>query len=452
MAKDMTMGNPLKLILFFSIPVFLGSLFQQFYSMIDTFIVGRYISENALAAVGASGAIVFLVLGFAFGITQGFGVVIAKIYGAKDFQKLKHFVAMSMELTIFVSIFLTAIFAGQSMNLLKLMNTPSNIIDAANTYVLIIYFGIIVTMLYNACASILRGIGDSKTPLYFLIFSSFLNIVFDLIFILKFDLNVAGAAYATILTQGIAAIISLVYSFTKYEFLRPQLSDFYFDFSAYLQLLKVGLSMAMNYSIIAIGVMFLQSGVNHFGSSAVAAFTAASKVENFGTLAMPALGAGAATYIAQNLGAQKYQRIVDGMKKTLFMGFFITIFSILFYAFLSKTIVKLFIPEITNETMVFATSYLYTSAWFLPFLQAIFIFRNALQAIGNQIIPVISGIVELAFRYLSINLLLIPYGYWAIRLAEPSAWFGAGVLTIIYYYRWEKKLKIKIKSLNNNIS
>jgi len=444
MAKDMTVGNPFKLILFFSIPVFLGNLFQQFYSMVDTFIVGRYIGENALAAVGASGAIVFLVLGFAFGITQGFGVIIARIYGAKDYRRLKHFVAMSLELTIVVSLILTSVFVGQSMNLLKLMNTPSNIIDTANSYVIIIYLGIIVTMFYNACASILRGIGDSKTPLYFLIISSFLNIIFDLIFILKFDLNVAGAAYATILTQAISAVISLIYTFTKYEFLRPSLQDFYPDFNSYIELLKVGLSMAMNYSIIAVGVMFLQSGVNHFGSGAVAAFTAASKVENLGTLAMPALGAGAATYIAQNLGAKKYQRIIDGVRKSILMGLVITIFSILFYAFLSEPIVGLFIPGISSETMFYASSYLYTSALFLIFLQAIFIFRNALQAIGNQIIPVISGVVELLLRYLSISLLLAPFGYWAIRLAEPLAWSGAGLLTIYFYFRWEKQLKKKI--------
>ena len=441
MARDMTKGNPLKLIFFFAIPVLLGNLFQQFYSIVDTLIVGRILGEDSLAAVGSSGAIVFLVLGFAFGITQGFGVIIARVYGAKKFEELKKSVANSFILTILASIILTLVFVDQSTNLLKLMNTPANIIDEADIYIKTIYYGIIATMFYNATASILRGIGDSKTPLYFLIFSSFLNIALDLLFIIQFKLGVQGAALATVLSQGISAIIAISYMFKKYEFLRPELKYFKVDIQVCAKLLEVGISMAINYSVIAIGVMFLQSGVNQFGSSAVAAFTAATKLENLATQAMPALGAGIATFSAQNLGAKQYDRIFEGVKTSVFMGIIVSLFSIAIYVLFTKSIVRLFIPDITSESMVYATKYLYTCSYFTIFLQFVFIFRNVLQSIGNQIIPVISGVLELLARFIVIYYFLDSIGYMAVALAEPIAWVFAALINIVFYYSWQKNIQ-----------
>ena len=277
MEKDMTSGSPLKLIFWFSIPVLLGNIFQQFYNMADAIIVGRLLGEDALAAVGATGSIMFLVLYFAIGIAQGFGVMVAQAYGAKNETLLKHYVALSILLTLIISVVVTAITVPTSRLMLTAMQTPANILDMADSYVKIIFLGIIATMFYNSASSILRGIGDSKTPLYFLVFSSVLNIILDYCFIRFFHMGTDGAAYATVLAQGISAILCFAYMFWRFEILRTHRSDYYFDKQGVWDLMRIGLPMALNFSITAVGTMILQSAVNAFGSSVVASFTAAMK-------------------------------------------------------------------------------------------------------------------------------------------------------------------------------
>ena len=229
MTKDMTSGSPLKMILLFSIPVLLGNLFQQFYNMVDTIIVGRYLGEKALAAVGSTGSIMFLVLGFAMGIAQGFGVMVSQAFGARDFKRLRHYVALAFILTVIVSVFLTVPTVAASRQFLIWMNTPKDILDMADDYIKVIFGGIILTMFYNVTAGILRGIGDSKTPLYFLILSSFLNVVLDFFLIVTVKLGTAGAAYATIISQGVSAVLCLVYMIWKFEILRTTRKDYYLD-------------------------------------------------------------------------------------------------------------------------------------------------------------------------------------------------------------------------------
>ena len=295
MKKDMTVGNPMKNILLFSIPVLLGNLFQQIYNMVDTVIVGQYLGEEALAAVGSTGCLMFLVLGFANGIAQGFGVMIAHAFGARDEKLLRHDVALSILLTIIISVILTVPTVLASRQLLIWMKTPENILDLADQYIRVIFAGIICTMAYNTAAGILRGIGDSKTPLYFLLFSSFLNIFLDIFLIVVVKLGTAGAAYATIIAQAIAAVLCFIVMFRKHEILRTSRGDYYMDYYETKRMLSVGIPMALNYSITAVGTMILQSAVNVFGSSVVAAFTAASKVSNIATQTMPTLGTAMAT-------------------------------------------------------------------------------------------------------------------------------------------------------------
>lgn len=259
MTKDMTTGSSLKIILLFSIPVLLGNLFQQFYNMVDTIIVGRYLGEDALAAVGSTGCIMFLVLGFATGIAQGFGVMISHAFGAKDFRLLKHYVALSLILTVIVSAILTIPTVAASRLFLVWMHTPDNILSMADAYIKVIFAGIILTMLYNVSAGILRGIGDSKTPLYFLIISSILNLVLDLLFIVVLKAGTAGAAYATIIAQGISAILCFIHMFRQFEILRTTKADYYLDRPGVINMLSIGIPMALNYSITAIGTMILQS-------------------------------------------------------------------------------------------------------------------------------------------------------------------------------------------------
>ena len=407
MTKDMTTGSSLKIILLFSIPVLLGNLFQQFYNMVDTIIVGRYLGEDALAAVGSTGCIMFLVLGFATGIAQGFGVMIPTVAASRLF--------------------------------LVWMHTPDNILSMADAYIKVIFAGIILTMLYNVSAGILRGIGDSKTPLYFLIFSSILNVVLDLLFIIVLKAGTAGAAYATIIAQGISAILCFIHMFRQFEILRTTKADYYLDRPGVINMLSIGITMALNYSITAIGTMILQSAVNVFGSSVVASFTAASKVNNIATQTMPTLGTAMATYCGQNLGAGKYDRIFDGMRK----GFFICIAAAAIGAaiciFGGEFIVSWFVSNPSDEIFSYAMMYLKTVSWFFLPLAMIFLYRNALQGLGEGLVPMLSGVIELVCRFVAIALLQKPLGYQGICLADPAAWVGAGIPLMITYIIWKSK-------------
>lgn len=439
MTKDMTSGNPLKIILLFSVPVLLGNLFQQFYNMVDTIIVGRYLGEEALAAVGSTGCLMFLVLGFANGIAQGFGVMVSHAFGAKDFRLLKHYVALSLMLTVIVSVLLTIPTVAASRQLLLWMHTPENILMLADNYIKVIFAGIILTMFYNVLSGILRGIGDSKTPLYFLIFSSVLNIVLDVFLIVTVKLGTAGAAYATIIAQGVSAVLCFFYMFHKFEILRTSREDYYIDAVGVRNMLSVGIPMALNYSITAVGTMIMQSAVNVFGSSVVAAFTAASKVTSIATQTMPTLGTAFATYCGQNLGAGKYKRIYEGMKQ----GFFLCLFAAAAGAFIcifgGKFIVSWFVSNPSEEIFTYAMQYLTIASWFYIPLAMIFLYRNALQGLNEGLVPMLSGVIELVCRFAVIVLIPKSSGFFGVCFADPAAWVGAGIPLLITYLLWKHK-------------
>ena len=444
MAKNMTEGNPLKIILLFSVPVLLGNLFQQFYNMVDTIIVGQYLGEEALAAVGSTGCLMFLVLGFANGIAQGFGVMISHSYGAKDYKLLKHYVALSLLLTVAISVILTTITVSGSRLLLLWMNTPENIFELANNYIQVIFAGIILTMGYNVAAGILRGIGDSKTPLYFLILSSFLNIFLDVFLIVVIPLGTAGAAYATIISQGISALLCYIYMFRKFDVLKLHRDDIYVDLVGVINILSVGIPMALNYSITAIGTMIFQSAANVFGSGVVAAYTAASKVSNIATQTLPTLGTAMATYCAQNLGAGKVHRIFDGMKQAFFLCIVTAALAAAICTLGGRFIVSWFINNPSEEVFSYAMQYLYTISWFMLPLAWIFAYRNALQGLNQGFVPMISGIVELVSRYAVILLFAKPFGYAGVCFADPAAWVTTGVLLMVTYFLWKRKIEKRL--------
>lgn len=441
MTKDMTTGSPLKIILLFSIPVLLGNLFQQFYNMVDTIIVGQYLGEEALAAVGSTGCLMFLVLGFANGTAQGFGVMISHAFGAKDFRLLKHYVALSLVLTVIISLVLTIPTAAASRQLLLWLNTPENILVMADQYIKVIFGGILLTMAYNVASGILRGIGDSKTPLYFLILSSVLNIVLDLFFIVTVKLGTAGAAYATVIAQGVSAVLCFLYMFRKFDILKVTRKDFYLDLKGVVHMLSIGIPMALNYSITAIGAMILQSAINVFGSSVVAAFTAASKVSNISTQTMPTLGTAMATYCGQNLGAGKYDRIYDGMKKGFFICLGTAAFAAVFCIFAGPFIVGWFVSSPSNEILAYAMQYLKIISWFFVPLALIFLYRNALQGLNRGLIPMLSGLVEMFCRVGVIFLIPKSAGFFGICFADPAAWVGAAIPLLVTYILWERKMK-----------
>ncbi|MDD6307143.1 MAG: MATE family efflux transporter [Clostridiales bacterium] len=443
MTKDMTNGNPLKIILLFSIPVLLGNLFQQFYNMVDTIIVGRYLGEDALAAVGSTGCLMFLVLGFANGIAQGFGVMISHAFGAKDYRLLKHYVALSLMLTVIVSLLLTIPTVAASRLLLLWMNTPENIVAMADSYIKVIFAGIIFTMSYNVVSGILRGIGDSKTPLYFLIFSSVLNIILDIFLIVTVNLGTAGAAYATIIAQGVSAVFCFIYMFRKFDILRTSRDDYYLDARGVKNMLSIGIPMALNYSITAIGTMILQSAINVFGSSVVAAFTAACKVNNIATQPMPTLGTAMATYCGQNLGAGRYDRISEGMKQGFFLCIGTAVFAAVFCIFGGEFVVSWFVSNPSEEIFTYAMQYLTTISWFFLPLGMIFLYRNALQGLNEGLIPMLSGIIEMICRIGVILLVPTEIGFIGVCFADPAAWIGAGLPLFITYLVWKKQHCIK---------
>lgn len=445
MRKDMMIGNPMKIILLFSIPVLLGNLFQQFYNMVDTVIVGQYLGEEALAAVGSTGCIMFLVLGFANGIAQGFGVMVSHAFGAKDFKRLQHYVALSLMLTAIVSAVLSVITVIGSRQLLLWLNTPENIVGLADSYIRVIFGGILCTMAYNVASGILRGIGDSKTPLYFLIFSSALNIVLDIFLIVVVKMGTAGAAYATVISQGVAAVLCFIVMFRKHDILRTSREDYYWDNQGILRMLSIGIPMALNYSITAIGTMILQSAVNVFGSSTVAAFTAASKVSSIATQTFPTLGTAMATYCGQNLGAGKYKRIYQGMRQAFYLCFVAAAIAALICCCAGPFMLKWFISNPSTETMSAAMQYLYAISGFMIPLGWIFIYRNGLQGLDHGFIPMLSGVVELVSRFAVIAVAAKPCGYLGVCFADPAAWLVTGIMLLIAYLVWKRQTVASVR-------
>lgn len=314
MERDMTVGSPSKIIWNFTVPIFIGNIFQQFYSMVDTVIVGKFVGTKALAAVGSTGTINFLILGFLMGMTAGFTVLTSQRFGAGDMAGMRKTVGSAAILSAAVSILMTVVSMAFMKPLMILMHTPEDIFDDAYAYIMIICAGIVAQVLYNILAGILRALGNSKTPLYFLIFSALLNIVLDLVFIIVFHLGAPGAAYATVISQGVSGILCFVYIIRKVPMLRLSRSDFKPDGHLIRTQLAIGFPMALQFSITAIGTMMVQSALNVLGSIHVAAFTTANKIEQIISQMYVALGTTMATYSAQNMGAGKVMRIRKGFR------------------------------------------------------------------------------------------------------------------------------------------
>lgn len=442
MTNDMTKGNPVKLILLFSIPLLIGNIFQQFYSMVDTIIVGRFVGVDALAAVGATGSMVFLVNGFATGLTSGFAVLVSQKFGAKDENGLRKAVASAVTLTVISVIVVTLVSLIGAKPLLKLMNTPENIMGDAHTYIKIIYGGVVATVAYNLIASILRALGDSKTPLYFLIVSSVLNVVLDLVFIINFKMGVAGAAYATIISQGVSAILCLVYTYKKFIILRLKKEDFNVKRKYYQKHLKIGIPMALQFSITAIGIMTVQGALNVFGSIVIASYTAASKALQLVMQPAITFGVTMATYCGQNLGAKEYGRIKDGVKECTKISIITSIIAGAVLIFLGKYFVMMFISNPDAEILKYAQQVLDISAIFFIPLGLIFIYRNALQGIGDSFVPMMAGVYELVARAIVAFTLPKYLDFMGICLADPVAWLAAAIpLGITYFRRIRSLLK-----------
>ena len=396
--RDLTKGSPAKLILMFTVPLLIGNVFQQFYNMVDMIIVGQTLGKNALAAVGATGSLTFLIIGFAQGLTAGLAIITAQRYGAKDYRGLKKSFAASVVISLIVTIVLTVLSLVFIHPMLQLMQTPPEIIDQAQTFISIILLGIFASMSFNLLSNVIRALGDSRTPLFFLIIAVIINVVLDLIFIILFGMGVEGAAIATVIAQVSSSVLCLVYIKKKIPLLQLRKKDFSFDKEEIRVHLNAALPMAFQSSIIAIGAIVLQAALNSLGTDVVAAQAAASRIDQFANQPMMSFGIAMATFSAQNYGAKEYGRILKGVKQTLMMSIGFSLVAGATVIFFGHSLMKLFVSS--SETRVFelAQTYFNINGSLYWILAILFILRYTLQGLGQSKIPTIAGMMELLMR------------------------------------------------------
>ncbi|MGH0052224.1 MAG: MATE family efflux transporter [Sphaerochaetaceae bacterium] len=436
MQQDMTRGNPLRLIFFFMLPILGGNLFQQFYSMVDTFVVGRFIGVQALAAVGSTGPVTFFVLGFVIGLSAGFSVIISQKFGAKDERSMRKAVAMSILAAFFLSLVISFLAIISAQPLLEALNTPEDIIVDAHAYLVILYLGIVATIYYNLLAAILRALGDSRSPLYFLLIASVLNIIGDLISVIILGIGVEGVAFATISSQGISALLCLLYIYRRYPILHLKKEDWRIDWPMVARLLRIGLPSALQFSVCAIGVMIVQSVINTFGSDTVAAYSVGTRIEQLVTQPLMTLGLAMATYSAQNLGGGYLSRINQGVKSALLLTILFSLAAFLLVFFAGDVLAMLFIDASQGQVISQTNQYLSLISYFFIPLGIIFVFRNTCQGLGSGLIPMLSSLQELLFRSLAAFILPGMLGYTGIILSSPLAWVAAAIL-LIFAYRFQ---------------
>ncbi|MEG0863413.1 MAG: MATE family efflux transporter [Clostridia bacterium] len=432
--KDMTQGKPAKLILTFAFPLLLSTLFQQFYGMVDTIVVGRGVGVSALAAVGSTGYITFFVLGFITGLTYGFSALFAQRFGANDIDGLRKAIAASLRLSMLLALGITLLSTFGAGALLSLLSTPADIFADAQLYLVVVFAAIPIALLYNLFAAVLRSVGNSRTPLIAMICSSILNIVLDLLFVFSFSWGVFGVALATDIAQALSCFVCYL-GIRKSGLVSFRRVDFAMDRTVDGQLLKLGLPTAFMSSITAIGGMLLQGLVNGFGSVYVAGYTAAMKPATF--LEQPAamLGTATSVFVGQNLGAGKPERVRKGVRTAIGMSLLLcTALGLLMYL-CRDLLVGLFIrPEDLQAVLPISGTMLTAMSLFLPVLGLLFIFRNALQGMGDAITPMFSGFLELLIRMAVALALTGSLHFLGICIAEVSAWTGAALLLAIAFY------------------
>lgn len=441
--KDLTVGKPFQCIIEFWIPVFLGTLFQQFYNMVDTMIVGKYLGLNQLAGVGVTGSLSFLVIGFCIGICSGFAIPVAQAFGAKDENGLRKYVTNSVWYCVVVSVLLTVLTVVLCRQMLTWMNTPTEAFEYAYMYIVVIFAGIPFTVLYNMVSGIFRSLGDSKSPVVFLIISSILNIGLDLLFIPVFDMDVEGAAYATIIAQGISGFASLIYLVKKFDILKMQKGDWKPSLSYLKTLTVVGLPMGLQYSITAIGSIVLQAAVNSFGEIAVAGVAAAGKVYALISCPLEAMGNTMATYAGQNMGAKKPDRIRKGLYQATLACIILSVVTFGFIVLFGNQLSLLFINKEEVEALAFAYEYILISTAGFPLLTFVLTVRFTIQGMGFSAFAMTAGVLEMIARCFAALVLPAHFGFTSVCLANVCAWIAADIFLIPAFFYCKRKLEGK---------
>lgn len=441
MIKDMTKGSPMKLILGFSIPLLFGFLFQQFYNLVDTIIVGRFLGTDNLAAVGATGSVNFLIIGFCMGICSGFSIPVSHKFGAGDYSGLRRVVANCIWLTAAFAVVMTVLTTLLCRYILVAMKTPDNILEAAYAYIWVIFLGIPTTFLYNMTSGVIRALGDSKTPVIFLVMSSFLNIGLDLFFIINLQWGVQGAAWATVISQGISGLCCLLFMIKKFELLHIQKEEWAPDRHLMKTLCGMGIPMGLQYSITAIGSVILQSATNTLGSDAVAAVTAAGRIGGFLACPFDAFGSTMATYGGQNIGAGKLERISQGLKSCVLLGAGYSVIALCISIFLGRPLATLFLDA--SETAIIENVRMFlmiNTAFYFP-LALVNIIRFLIQGVGFPTFAILAGVFEMVARALAGFILVPAIGFTGSCLGSPIAWVFADIFLIPAYLHVRKKLQ-----------
>ena len=447
MINDLTKGAPLKLMLLFSIPLLIGNIFQQFYNIADLIIVGRTLGMTALASVGAVSPLFFLIMFIIVGMTNGFAVITGQRFGAKDYEGVRRSVTMSTILSTVFTITFTIICAAAMHHILFLMNVPQEIYKDAYYYIQIVVIGLIVANFYNLLASIIRALGDSMTPLYCLIIASILNIFLALLFILEFHMGVPGSAFALVLSQAFSALLCVWYVKKHFPILHLKKKDWIIDwkkeFNFALAHLKVGIPTALQFGILGLSLLIIQSVCNTFGPDVIAAFTAALRIEQMATLPMISFGVALAAYVAQNFGAGNFSRIRFGVKKASLINVILSIVMAFIMHFWGGHLVRIFVGYQNEDIVKIAHDYLFRSSLFYFFLAQIFIYRNALQGLGRAVIPMLAAVGELLMRSFAAIYLAAKIGYFGVFYAGPIAWIAASIVLAAGYYSTIKQFILK---------
>lgn len=450
MTNNLTEGKPLWTILSFSIPMLIGGIFQQFYNMTDTLIVGNLVGSQALAAVGATNSCTFFLLSVSMGLTNAFSIVMAQHFGAENREMVRKTAASAIYLTGVISIIMALIGIFCTRPLLELLQVPSDIIGDSAVYLKICIACSFGQTAYNGAAAVLRAVGDSKTPLYFLIFSTLANVVLDLLFVAWFQMGVMGVAVATVISQILSAVLCILYIYWKFPIFRLERKDFVPDWNNIRSVVGIGLSMSVQSILCSIGDMTVTSVINSFGSSVVAAYTTAYRIQSFATMAYMNLASAFSIYAGQNLGARKFERIRDGFRKTALMILGLSIATAAVIFCFSAQLIGLFISQgDQNFTQVIeiGTGYLHITSVFFPFLGLIWLYNHTLRGLGDVNIPMLSGIVELVAKVGLSILLSALFGYVGIWWACPIGWVLGLIVPAVEYHtgRW-KRLADKIVS------
>ncbi len=448
MKKQVSMlsGGPVKSIILFALPIMMSSMLQYNYAFVDNIIVGRYVSDEALAAVGSVGAIGSFIVGTALGLTSGFSIPVSHAFGAKDKNKVAEYAGNSIVLAFTIGVVISVVAHIISQPLLRLIGTPEEITDLSSAYVNILYYGIPFQMLSNNFTAISRSVGESKKPLYFFVVSVIMNFILDLLFVRAFKWGVEGAAAATLISHITAAALNGAYVIFFNKEVGIKKEHIRLTASTSLRQIKLGIPVSLQFTITSIGSMSLQSVVNSFGTDVIAGFTAAGRVEGLTNIPMSGLGVATQTFVGQNYGAGNYERIVKSVRKIFILDLAVSVIMSITLFSIGKPLVALFMSEINPEIMAAAERYILAISQCYSLVAVLFVMRNTLQGLGFTYANSIAGIGELCGR-LSIAFILTPaFGFDAVCYAGPAAWLLADIPLIIIYIFKERKFRMLYKA------